>query len=169
VTDAKPTLPTFPGGPDPNQPIPREAVEGYDLERYARLSARLAEGREPREGILATEKLTERGWANIELTWMLRIATALLAGDQSLALEFDRLYVEAQDSLGPTDPTLPLDKYAHLVAQLEGGRDPTEAFAEHGLSLADAARLQRAWTRRLAQDPAMTETFREMVGGARGG
>jgi hypothetical protein len=169
VTDSSSTLPIFPGGPDPNLPIPREAVEGYDLPRYTQVSARLAEGKEPREGVLASEKLTERGWAHVELTWMLRIASALLAGDQTLALEFDRLYVEAQDSLGPTEPTLPLDKYAVLVAQLEGGREPMEAFAEHGLSLADAARLQRAWTRRLAHDPAMNETFREMVGAARGG
>jgi hypothetical protein len=169
VTDRDLTVPAFPGGPDPSKPVPREAVEGFDLSRYAKLSARLAEGKERRDLVLSAEGLTERSWAHVELTWMLRIATEMLHGDTQLALEFDRLYVEAQDSLGPTDPVLPLDRYAHLVAQLEGGRDPVEAFHEHGLSLADAARLQRAWTKRLAQDPAMMETFREMVEGARAG
>ena len=98
---------------------------------------------------------------------MLRVATGLLKGEQELALEFDRLYVAAQDSLGPTDPTMPLEGYASVVAELEAGRAPTEVFEEHGLSLASAARLQRAWTKRLAQDPAMVVAFREMVGRAR--
>ena len=169
MNDPKPTVPAFPGGPDPSQPVPREAIEGFDLPRYARVSARLAEGKEPREQVLAAEGITERGWAHIELTWMLRIATALLQGDTSLPTEFNGLYVEAQDVLGPTDPTLSLDQYAHMVAQLEGGADPLEVFAHYGITLADSARLQRAWNKRLAQDPAMTEAFRQMVESARSG
>jgi hypothetical protein len=156
-------LPAFPGGPDPTQPVPRESIEGYDLARYAQVSALLAEGIQPRESVFAANGLTERAWAHIELTWMLRIATALLQGDQSLALEFDRLYVQAQDALGPTDPTMSLEQYAEVVARIEGGQDPVEVFGAHGLTLASAARLQRAWTRRLAQDIEMTDAFRAMV------
>ncbi len=167
MADEPNALPRFPGGPDPSLPVPRDAVDGFDLERYASVSAQLAEGNRPRDEIFAENELTERSWAHVELTWMLRVATALLQGDKELALEFDRLYVAAQDSLGPTDPTLPLDRYAVVVAKIEAGRDPAEVFEEHGLSLAAAARLQRAWTKRLAQDPAMVDAFREMVKAAR--
>lgn len=166
MSDTK-KLPTFPGGPDPSLPVPRETVEGYDLPRYVQLSAELAEGAKPREELLLANGLTERAWAHIELTWMLRIATGLLQGDQSLALEYDTLYVAAQDALGPPDPTMPLDRYAGVVARLEVGQDPVEVFAAHGLTLASAARLQRAWTKRLARDIEMTDAFRGMVKAAK--
>jgi hypothetical protein len=149
--------------------MPRETVEGYDLPRYVQLSAELAEGAKPREELLAAAGLSERAWAHIELTWMLRIATGLLQGDQSLALEYDALYVAAQDALGPADPTMPLEKYAGVVARLELGHDPIEVFDAHGLTLASAARLQRAWTKRLARDMDLTEAFRGMVKAAKAG
>ena len=167
MADPASALPVIPGGPDPSKPVPRDPVDGFDLGRYATVSAVLAEGTRPREEVLAEQGLTERSWCRIELTWMLRVATSMLRGEQDLALEYNDLYVAAQDSLGPSDPVLPLDGYAVVVAHIEAGRDPAEVFAENGLSLASAARLQRAWTTRLARDPAMAHDFREMVTRAR--
>lgn len=153
----------LPAGPAPGEPIPDGPIDGIDFATYARISAILAEKRGPRANVLAANDLDEVRWAFVEQGFMIRIATAALRGDTSLAMELDRLYVEAQDQLGDTEPTRPLDRYAELVARMESGEDPSKVLASDGLSLADWARLQRAWTRRLAQDAEMTSTFRGWV------
>jgi hypothetical protein len=156
-------VPAFPGGPDPSKPVPRDPVEGFDLQRYVDLSAKLAERVAPREELLAAAGIGDSQWSQIERTWMLRIATALLQGDQSLALEYDRLYVGAQDALGAGEEPMPIETYAEIVAEIESGGDPAEVYAAHGVSLACAARQQRAWTKRLAEDIDLTDRFRELV------
>lgn len=153
----------LPGGPAPGEPIPDTPIDGVDFPTYVRISAILAENKAPRAGVLAANGLDEVRWAFVEQGFLLRVATAALRGDPSLASELDRLYVEAQDALGPTDPIRPLDRYAELVARMESGEPPPQVLASDGLSLADWARLQRAWTRRLAQDAEMTSKFRGWV------
>ena len=153
----------LPGGPKPGEPIPTDPIDGIDFATYARISAILAEKRGPRKNVLAANNLDEIRWAFVEQGFMIRIATAALRGDMSLVMELDRLYVEAQDQLGETEPTRPLDQYAGLVARMESGEGPPEVLASDKLSLADWARLQRAWTRRLAQDAELTSTFRGWV------
>jgi hypothetical protein len=153
----------LPSGPAPGEPIPTEPIAGIDLATYAKISAELAEKREPRAAVLRACGLTELVWLRVEQGWLVRIATAAMRGDPSLATELDRLYTAAQDSFGPTDPTRPLDHYATLVARMEAGEDPADTLAADGLSLADWGRLQRAWTRRLANDAALASTFRGWV------
>lgn len=153
----------LPGGPKAGEPIPDGPIDGVDFATYARISAILAEKRAPRAGVLSANNLDEVKWAFVEQGFMLRIATAALRGDMSLAMELDRLYTEAQDQLGDTEPTRPLNHYATLVARIEAGQPAPEVLKSDGLSLADWARLQRAWTNRLAQDGEMTSTFRGWV------
>jgi hypothetical protein len=153
----------LPGGPAPDQPIPDTPIDGIDFPTYARVSAILAEKRAPRANVLAANGLDEVRWAFVEQGFMLRIATAAMRGDMGPMNELDRMYVEAQDALGDTDPTRPLDRYADLTARMESGEPAAQVLASDGLSLADWARLQRAWTRRLAQDAEMTSTFRGWV------
>ena len=162
-------LPQFPGGPDPSQPVPRTPVDGVDLETYARIAATLAERPGARGATLAEHRLDESRWMEIEKTWLLRVATASLQKDLSLGEELDRAYTAAQASLGPTDPTRSLEEYAKLMARIEGGEDVASVARSAGMSLGDWARLSRAWTARLAQDPAIGEAFRGMVARARGG
>jgi hypothetical protein len=153
----------LPGGPAPGEPIPDTPIDGIDFAMYARISAILAEKRAPREKVLAANGLDEIRWAFVEQGFMVRMATAALRGDMSLLQEHDRLYAEAQDQLGPTEPTRPLEAYAGLVARMESGENPPDVLASDGLSLADWARLQRAWTQRLAQDADLASTFRGWV------
>jgi len=153
----------LPGGPAPGEPIPNGPIDGIEFGTYVRISAILAEKKAPRANVLAANNLDEVRWAFVEQGFLLRVATAALRGDMGPSEELDRQYVEAQDALGPTDPTRPLDQYAALVARMEMGEPPTRVLASDGLSLADWARLQRAWTARLAQDAEMTSTFRGWV------
>jgi hypothetical protein len=153
----------FPGGPRPDEPVSREPISGVDLATYAKISAELAEGKVARKDVLRACGFDELRWAHVEQGWLVRIATAALRGDASLATDLDRLYLEAQDALGPTEPMRGLDRYAWLVARMERGEDPADVYASDGLSLPDAARLQRAWTKRLVSDEALMSTFRGWV------
>jgi hypothetical protein len=163
MPDERAPIPHFPGGPDPALPIPREPVHGVDLARYAQISATLAERREPRAEVLRAQQLDEMRWLEVEQTWLLRIASAAMRGDLSLGQELDRAYAEAQASLGTLEPTRPLDRYAALRARVEAGESPSAVAASDGLSLSDWMRLERAWTSRIVQDPALAAAFRERV------
>ncbi len=162
MSESRPVV-QLPGGPPADAPIPSDPVDGVDLQTYALISAHLAEGVDPRDRVLHMHRLDETRWLHIEQTHLLRIASATLRGDRSRAEEFDRLYLEAQDALGPVEPSRPLDRYAQLVARIERGDNPGLVAKQDGLSLADFGRLSRAWTRRLAQDAAMSRQFREWV------
>jgi len=99
MTTSKPAIPQLPGGPDPGQPVPRTPIDGFDLKAFATLSAELAARKEPRETVLARARLDELRWLAIEKRWMLRIATALLQQDLSLAQEYDQAFAAAQAEL----------------------------------------------------------------------
>jgi hypothetical protein len=157
------SMPHFPGGPDPAEPVPRAPVDGVDLDAYARIAATLAERAAPRASILAQHGLDELRWVDVEKTWLLRVAASALRGDVSLAEDLDRATLSAQAALGPTEPTRPLDEYAAICARVESGADVALVLADARLSLGDWARLQRAWTARLVLDPALAVTFRELV------
>lgn len=153
----------LPGGPRAGESIPDDPIDGVDFETFVKISAELAEGTPPRAAILRAVGLDDLRWAFIEQGFMMRVATAALRGETRLANELDRLFIEAQDSLGPTEPTHGLDRFAFLMAHVELGTPLAPILKSQGLTLAGFARLQRAWMRRLAADDALTRTFREWV------
>ncbi|WP_437603821.1 hypothetical protein [Sorangium sp. So ce590] len=167
MPDERPPLPQLPGGPDPTQPVPRSPVEGVDLDTYARISAELAEAPAARSSVLASHGLDEVRWMDVEMTWLLRVATAALQADLSLGQDLDRAYTAAQAALGPSEPVLPLEDYARLTARIEAGEPPSAVLAGARLSLSSYSRQQRAWTQRLAADPTLARTYRERVAAAR--
>ena len=153
-------VPRLPGGPDPAEPIPREPVRGIDLETYARIAAELAERREPRAAVLGRRALSESHWLEIEKSWLLRVATAALAGDAAFGQEVDRWFMAAQDASGSSaEPARSVEDYARLMVRIEAGDDLGVLLAAEKLSPADWARLQRAWTKRIAADPAARAAY----------
>ena len=153
----------FPGGPRAGEPIPDDPIDGIDFGTFVKISAEIAEGNPPRAAIVRAVGLDELRWTFIEQGFMLRVATAALRGDSSLAEDLNRRYVEAQDALGPTEPTHGLDRYAFMVAHAEKGAPLLPILKAEGLTLAGFARLQRAWTKRLVADEALSSTFRGWV------
>lgn len=95
----KPKIPQFPGGPDPDLPVPRDPVDGVDLRGYATLSAHLADRREPRKATLARFGMDEMRWMHIEKTWLLRLAVAAMQKDLSLAEEHDATFLSVREAL----------------------------------------------------------------------
>jgi hypothetical protein len=128
---------------------------------------RLARGGEPRAAALAAESLNEARWLAIEKTWLLRIATAMLAQDLELGRAYEEAVAAAQAATAPANPCRPIEEYARMVAAIEAGEDPPAVFAAARITAAEWGALQRGWTERLAGDPALTRAFREMVAGVR--
>ncbi len=77
-------------------PVPRTAVHGVDLAGYAQISAQLVGKAEPRGKVLARAGLDEMRWIDVEKTWLLRIAAAMLRGDVSLGHEHDEAFEAAR-------------------------------------------------------------------------
>lgn len=167
VADPRPPVPKLPGGPDPAEPVPRTPVDGIDLATYARVGVRLAMRTGPRDATLAAEGLTEARWLSIETQWLLRIAVALLKEDVALGREYEEAVAAAQAALAPAEPARSMEDYAVMVAAIEGGQDPAAVLGAAKMSAGEWGNLQRAWTERLARDPALTRAFRAMVAAAR--
>lgn len=161
------SLPKLPGGPDPDQPVPRASVEGIDLAGYARVAASLAERPAARRAVLSEHGLDEMRWLEVEKTWLLRLAIAALQGDLSLGGEHDRAYAAAQAALAPAEPVRTLEEYAALAARHEAGEGLTTLLAGAALSLTDWIRLQRTWTTAMGREPALAETYRRIVSAPR--
>ncbi len=140
-----------------------EPIHGLDIVRYARLSARFAEGVEPRANVLREIGLDEMDWLTVERGWLVRIGSAAMKGDLSLLQAYERTYVETQDALGPTEPTHGLAEFAAVIRALSKGEDARDVFPRHGLTLASCARLQRAWAKRMAADPHLADAYRDLV------
>lgn len=155
--------PRLPGGPDPTAPVPREPVLGVGLEDCARIAAEVAEKPRDRRVVLARAGLDDGRWTEIETTWMLRLATALLQGDTGPKDAYDAAFQAAKDTLGPTEPTRSLMEYARIQGSMEAGQDSSVVLAREGLTMGDWSRLVRAWASRLSEDAALAELFRNAV------
>jgi hypothetical protein len=144
---------SIPGAPDLKKPVRHEPVQGVDLATYARVAAGIAEQRRPQDEVLREAGIDEGDWIDAERTWLLRIAASLLQGDVALIEQYEQLYIEAQDALGPPGPSRPFEDYARIMAQIQRGAPAARVLQAEGLSLADWARLHRSWSKRAAQDP----------------
>ncbi|EYF05087.1 DUF2169 family type VI secretion system accessory protein [Chondromyces apiculatus] len=134
-------------------PSPSPAVLDLDpadvsIERFAAISAEIAEQRAPRAAVLDAHALTEGSWTAIERHWTGAIREAAGRGDHGLQAESDRAYVTAVEGFrGPITG----DEHARIVASLAQGQTNP---------VLDALRIQRpalmpilrSWTKRVAAD-----------------
>jgi hypothetical protein len=139
------------------------------LEAYATIAVTLALGAEARSQVLSRYSLDERRWLNIEKTWLLRVATAALAGDQSLLQEHDEATLRAQDVATANVPRLSAEAYAALVADLEAGIPLAETLRARGVSPVAFGVSSRHWARIHAAEPSALASFRGLVDASRAG
>ena len=73
----------------------------------------------------------------------------------------------AADAASQADPAdlrrMPLDAYAQVSAALARGEDRDAVLGRHGLTRPVFEDLARGWARRFGEDPALLETFRDLV------
>ncbi|HZO14581.1 MAG TPA: hypothetical protein VFB62_15010 [Polyangiaceae bacterium] len=123
------------------------------LERFAAISAALAEQHEPRAATLARHGIAEADFALEERAWIERIAQRSLEGDVSLALAFGESFLATQDALQePHELDAMIHEYVAVRARLERGEDPTDVLESWNLRLSEWMRLDRHWRRRAARD-----------------
>jgi hypothetical protein len=139
------------------------------LEAYVTIAVTLALNEETRSQVLSRYSLDERRWLNIEKTWLLRVATAALAGDQTLLEEHDEATIRAQDAATAKAPALSPETYAAIVADLEAGAPLAETLQARGVGPIAFSASSRHWARVHAAEPSALASFRGLVDAARTG
>lgn len=126
------------------------------LEKYALISADLAEGREPRKDCLKKYGFDEDSFLFEERGWLEKMGNAAMEGDGTLAVRYGELFVAAQDNLGgPGEGRETIDEYAALKAEMEAADDPDETLRAQSLTMAAWMRIDRRWTRDGLANPAL--------------
>ncbi len=119
------------------------------VQRYAEISAALAQKGIDRAAVLRAHLLSEAAWGLVDQTWKKNIAAEAEQGGHALADDFDEAYVAHQERLQrPID----LAAYARLQVGVERGA-VGQVLADLDLELGDLVRLQRVWGRRVAASP----------------
>jgi hypothetical protein len=128
-------------------------AEELTLQRFAEISAAIAEGDAPLPRVLAAHGLSADTWAAASQRWSLA-----LAADEALADTYDEALVRAQDQRKPV-PVMTPEQWASLVVEV--AVDGAAALARHELSRADHLRLTRHWARALGADKRLATRFHE--------
>jgi hypothetical protein len=149
----KPIVPSAPSGstrPLKTAPMePDPAPETVPIERYAGISAALSRKGVDRGAVLRSHKLTIAGWGAIDRHWKRALAEQTDRGEKALLHAFDVAYVEAQ---GELHRPVGVREYARILIGLERG-EVGRVLADLELQLSDLMRLQRVWSKRVAEAP----------------
>ena len=138
---------------------PPAAPGGLSLERFAALSAALAEGDRPLPALLAAHDLDEAVWQAATAHYTRLLAADAMDGDGAVSDRYAAAFARAQDALRPV-PDLTPEAWAELCVAMAGPRG-AEALAERGLSAADHLRLTRAWAARLGRERETARRYHE--------
>ncbi|MBL8743961.1 MAG: hypothetical protein JNK04_22795, partial [Myxococcales bacterium] len=133
------------------------------IERYARISAELAEWPDKREETLKRHGFKEERYLLEERCWLERFAADSVEGHGELAAYFGELFVSEQDKLATKEEErIPLRDYVSLRLAMEIGADVAEVLAQAKMTLAQWMRLDRRWTARAEADPAVASEMEQI-------
>lgn len=151
--ESKPVAASAPAGsttPQTTTPMePDPAPETVPIERCAGISAALSRKGVDRGSVLRAHKLTIAGWGAIDRHWKRALAEQTDRGEKTLVQAFDVAYVHAQ---GELHRPVGVREYARIVIGLERG-EVGRVLATLELQLSDLMRLQRVWSKRVADSP----------------
>ena len=126
------------------------------LERYAQVSAALAEGFDlPRA--VASSGLSVAEYRAAADHWTERIAADSMTGDGHLADVYAEAFVVAQDALAPV-VEMRVEQWAALGCEIDAS-DLASALLDRGLSQPDYMRLTRHWAKALREDRALAKRY----------
>ena len=144
---------------------PDPAPESVPIELYATLSAALARKGVDRGAVLRAHKLSIAGWGAIDRHWKRSLAEQTDRGEKSLLHAFDIAYVTAQAEL---HRPVGVREYARILIGLERG-EVGRVLADLELQLSDLMRLQRVWTKRVAENQELAAELAEILEELRAG
>ncbi len=150
-------------------PPPADLVPaGFDpkdiaITTYGSVSAELMIRRGERARVLESNHLAEPTWARIHAHWTAEMGRETARGESKLLAQFDAAYVE---TMGRLRTPIGVPEYAAILVAIERGAVDKQ-LAALKLSLSDLMRVQRVWTRRLAEDPELGKVLGRAVEEAR--
>lgn len=161
----------IPAAPKRAEPAPkaepvteqRSVVDDVPIDRYGAISAELAQKRVDRASVLRSHKLDEKRWSAVDRHWKKAIAEQTEKGGRELLGAFDVAYVGAQEKLRKP---IGVPEYARILIGLERG-EVGKVLAELELQLSDLMRLQRVWTKKIADSPKLAADLAKAVESAR--
>lgn len=151
-----------------SKPPPAELPPGFDpkdvpVAEYGAISAELMIRRGERAKVLETHHLSEPAWARIHAHWTAEMGRETARGESKLLAQFDAAYVE---TMGRLRKPIGVPEYALILVAIERGAIDKQ-LAAFSLTLSDLMRVQRVWTRRLAEDPELGKVLGKAVEEAR--
>lgn len=151
----------------PTVPPPPAAVTADPKEVpiavYGAVSAELMIRRGERAKVLEEHHLNEPSWARIHAHWTGEMGRETARGESKLLAQFDEAYVE---TLCRLRKPIGVPEYAGIQVAIERGAIDKQ-LAALSLSLSDLMRVQRVWTRRLADDPELGKVLGKAIEEAR--
>ncbi len=158
-----PVAPSAPAGstaPKKTGPIePEPAPDSVAIERYAGIAAALSRKGVDRSAVLRAHKLSIAGWGAIDRHWKRALAEQTDRGDKALLHAFDVAYVTAQAEL---HRQVGVREYARILIGLERG-EVGRVLADLELQLGDLMRLQRVWSKRVADAPDLATELAQIL------
>ena len=134
---------------------------GGDLtvEQYAGISAAIADGY-PLDAILANEGMALKAWPDADIAWKQR-----LVADPTTFESYRAKLGEAEDWLGRKVTPLDEDLAAWLgfLGAYAAHAAPFDLLVGLGLGMSDLGRLQRRWSKRLAEDQELARQAAELA------
>lgn len=144
--------------PPPTSPEPVVRPEDFPVERFASVSAELAEQRAPRAEVLRAHGLSERAWSAVERHFRAALDKDARSSGRLCAVH-DTAYVAAVEGFrGPI--TLP--EFAQIAVGLERG-EANEALAALKIHRAALMPIVRVWTKKTASDWKLSEQLRTLL------
>jgi hypothetical protein len=138
-----PAPPRPPAARDPGPALRKD----LGIERYGTICAELAHKGADRAAVLKAHLLTEPAWQLVDQHWKRALAQETEEGERALQLAFDEAYLAAQQRLGHP---VGVPEYARILIGIERG-EVGRVLGDLGLELGDLMRVQRVWTKRLAE------------------
>lgn len=147
----------------------REApAPAIPFEKYAGVSAELAEKREPRAAVLRRHGFDEDTWTIEERAWLGELSRGAVEHEGAVE-DFGQRYVVAQDAAaGAGEAEWTLADYAELTGALEQATDIQKVLTRRGLTMGAYQRIDRRWTRAMREDPALADAYERHLDAARG-
>jgi hypothetical protein len=165
---AAPAPAPSPSSPGPAVPAaadsaPKADPSAFPIEKCAAINAEIAMKRTPMAEVLRKHQVEGDEWTAVDRHWLASITKETERGKTTLLGSYDAAYVGALEKIrGP----ITTEEYARVVVGVERG-DVGSVLATLGLPRTALMRIERVWTKRLAEDAKLAQTVGAAVDTAR--
>ncbi len=160
---SSPTNAAPPAPPSSPEAAPKTDPATFPIEKCAAINAEIAMKRAPMAEVLKKHQVEGDEWTVVDRHWLASITKETERGKTTLLGTYDTAYVGALERIrGP----ITTEEYAKVVVGVERG-DVAAVLATLGLPRTALMRIERVWTKRLAEDGKLAQQVGAAVDTAR--